>query len=38
MRRLLDQIPTLDEQVLGFAGVVATIVTVLTILWLSNLN
>ena len=36
MRQLWDRIPTLDEQVLGFACVVATMATVLTVLWLSN--
>jgi hypothetical protein len=38
MRRLWDQIPTLDEQVLGFGGVMGTMAAVLTILWLCNLN
>ena len=34
MRRLRDHLPPLDEQSLGFAGVIGTMATVLTILWL----
>jgi hypothetical protein len=38
MRRLWNQIPTLDEQVVGFVCVVFTMVAVLTILRLTSLD